>query len=214
MTPGVAEIDLSALPAEVQERWPYAIERAQRKIQTTATNPAASRLLQASQRASSARQRVVWLHRTASAWAEPLQAVSACRTGCSHCCHIPVTITRVEADLIAQATGRKQVRPQRSVHLAQHDSLESAMAAHDALRDPAGVGPGPCPFLANGRCSVYAVRPMACRLLLNLDDDELLCRLVDGTPIPVPYADSRRLQALYLLAQPGAELADIRAFFP
>lgn len=156
------ETDLSGLPAYARERWPLAIERAQRKIQAAAPNPAAKRLLQASQRAASARQRVVWLHRTASAWSEPLQAVAACREGCSHCCHIPVTITRVEADLIAQASGRKAARPASSVHLAEHESIESAMQAHEALR--AEVGPGPCPFLADGRCGVYGARPMACRL--------------------------------------------------
>lgn len=74
--------------------------------------------------------------------------------------------------------------------------------------------PSPCPFLREGRCSVYETRPLACRTLLNLDDDDLLCRLVPGVEVPVPYAGAGEFKALYLLAQPNAELADIRDFFP
>jgi hypothetical protein len=55
---------------------------------------------------------------------------------------------------------------------------------------------------------------MACRLLLNLDDDDLLCRLVDGVEIPVPYANSGQLKTLFLMAQASSQLADIRDFFP
>ena len=50
--------------------------------------------------------------------------------------------------------------------------------------------------------------------LLALDRDDLLCRLVPGHAIPVPYADARMLKGLYLLAQPAARLADVRGFFP
>ena len=71
-----------------------------------------------------------------------------------------------------------------------------------------------CPFLVDGSCSIYAHRPMACRTHLNLDDDDLLCRLVPGIKVPVPYADATQLKAFYLAAQPNAELADIREFFP
>lgn len=206
------EPDLVSLPAYAQERWPGALERAHAKVGAVTPNPAADKLLQAAQRAATTRQRVVWLQRAASAWAEPLQQVSACSSGCSHCCHIPVTITRVEADLLARAAGRKASTPAQLVDLAEQTDPQSALQAlDDQLRSAA---PGPCPFLSDGRCSVYDARPLACRVLLNLDDDDLLCRLVDGAPIPVPYADSRQLKGLYLLAQPGAQLADIRDFFP
>ncbi len=204
--------DLSLLPADLQERWPLAAERASRKLAGLSENPAAWRLVQAAQRAPNARQRVVWLQRAADAWAAPMRAVAACKAGCSHCCHTPVTITRLEADLIGRATGRTPASPARSVRLDDHETLAAAIEAQAELQEPGW--PGPCPFLADGRCSVYAARPMACRLLLNLDDDDLLCRLIEGTPVPVPYANAGQLRAVYLLAQPGAELADIRAFFP
>jgi hypothetical protein len=66
----------------------------------------------------------------------------------------------------------------------------------------------------NDACSIYNARPMACRLLLNLDDDDLLCRRVEGAAVPVPYADSDQLKTLYLMAQVASPLADIRDFFP
>jgi hypothetical protein len=204
--------DLSRMPAYVRERWPAAIERAERKVSSAEASPAVEKLVQAAQRASTARQRVVWLHRAADAWATPLQAVSACREGCSHCCHIPVTISHVEADLIGRATGRALAQPAKTVRLDPSKIVQGDVEALARVQEREQHTP--CPFLAADRCDVYAVRPMACRWLLNLDDDDLLCRLVEGTPIPVPYADSRHLKALYLLAQPGAELADIRDFFP
>ena len=39
-----------------------------------------------------------------------------------------------------------------------------------------------------GRCSVYTHRPLVCRLLINLDEDDLLCQLVESGEAPVvPY---------------------------
>jgi hypothetical protein len=53
---------------------------------------------------------------------------------------------------------------------------------------------------------------MACRPLLNLDDD-LLCRRVPGQDIPVPCADGFQLKALFLMVQPATPPAGIRAVF-
>ena len=204
--------DLASLPAYARERWPVAFERATRKIASAVPDRSAHQLIKAAQRASSASQRVVWLRRAGSAWAKPLQAVSACRAGCSHCCHIPLTISSIEADLIGRQAGIQPARPAHAVRLQDFEDMDSAMAAIEAISTQ--PGPSPCPFLKNGACSVYDVRPMACRLLVNLDDDDLLCQLVPGQAIPVPYANSQVLKGMYLAAQPAAALADIRDFFP
>jgi hypothetical protein len=207
-----SDVDLSGLPPYVRERWPVAVDRAHRKAASAVPNPAAPQLVKAAQKASSATQRVVWLQRAASAWTQPLAPVAACRRGCAHCCHIPVTISSVEAEIIGRLVGVKPKRPEAALNLSAYASLEDALPAVGAMRRHDAVSP--CPFLAEGSCSIYAARPMTCRLLLNLDDDDLLCRLVPGQKVPVPYANSHQLGSLYLMAQPAADLADIRDFFP
>jgi Fe-S-cluster containining protein len=205
-------LDLAGLPTYVRERWPVAVGRAIDKTKALTPNSSTNQLIKASQRASSASQRVVWLHRAASAWSTPLQAVAACSQGCSHCCNTPVTISSLEADLIDRRTGSKPAKPAHAVRLQDFPDLDQAIPALQALTAQwQGV---PCPLLQDGACSVYDVRPMACRLLINLDDDDLLCRLVPGQAIPVPYANSQKLKAMFLLAQPAAPLADIRDFYP
>jgi hypothetical protein len=199
-------------PSDVRKRWPLAQQRATSKLQTVSPNRDADQLVRVAQKAATASQRVVWLQRAASAWTKPMEPVAACRQGCAHCCHIAVTISSVEAELIGKHAGIKPQRPAKAVRLQSHRDLQSAQEAVKGLGPlPA---PAPCPFLNDNACSIYAVRPMACRLLLNLDDDELLCRLVPGKDIPVPYANSKQLQTLYLLAQVATPLADIRDFFP
>lgn len=211
MTHNEPDLGLSELPPHVRERWPVAVERAARKTRAAVPNPVVGPLVKAAKKGSTASQRVVWLQRAASAWTQPLQSVAACRRGCAHCCHIPVTISGIEAALIGRHTGRAPAQPDESVRLDAFAELTDAATALEALS--AAMAPTPCPFLREGTCSIYDVRPMACRLLLNLDDDDLLCRQVPGQAIPVPYADSTQLKAMFLLAQPATQLADIRAFF-
>lgn len=206
-------IDLDALPVYARERWPATLERARRKTAAVVPGAHAQQLVKASQKASSASQRVIWLHRAATAWSKPLEPVAACHKGCAHCCHIPVTISSIEADLIGRRVGLKPARPTHSVRLQAFADLQSAMPALQALESKPQQS-SPCPFLQDEACSVYDVRPMACRLLVNLDDDDVLCRLVPGQAIPVPYANSQQLKVLYLLAQPATPFADIRDFFP
>lgn len=209
MAPAAAA-DLVQLQAE---RLPRAMNRAEEKLRNVTPSTAASRLLASAHAARNTRQRVVWLQRAASAWAEPLQAVAACRKGCSACCNIPVAMTEYEALLIAAASNRPPATPTISVRLSElGDDEASWRVAERTLQESATSGP--CPFLRAGSCTVYSARPAACRTLLNLDDDALLCQRVDGSEANVPYADARQLKAHYLALQPAALLADIRSFFP
>lgn len=72
-----------------------------------------------------------------------------------------------------------------------------------------------CVFLKNGKCSIYEQRPLVCRLLINLDDDDLLCQLVDEGESPVvPYLDMghQELRAAFLLGA-HQHYDDIREWF-
>ena len=125
---------------------------------------------------------------------------SACRNGCSYCCHTPVAILQLEADILSQVTGRKANR------------VTGMISASDAQKHHRQ----PCPFLVKGKCSVYANRPMVCRLLINLSNSPYYC----NTDIPAQesYVAMLNLTDLnYAFAGTFFSLgavADIRDFFP
>lgn len=72
-----------------------------------------------------------------------------CRRGCTACCHVQLTVSRVEADSV------------RAGLAALSD------VARERVRDRTGVEPapdGPCVLLEpDGGCAVYAHRPLVCR---------------------------------------------------
>lgn len=70
----------------------------------------------------------------------------ACHTGCSDCCHVRLTITAVEAAAIRDEIATWSA--DRRAALAR--SIEVAPAEH-------------CAALVEGRCAIYAARPVVCR---------------------------------------------------
>lgn len=93
----------------------------------------------------------------------------ACAKGCSWCCFQPVYLTTQEALLlyeyilktfdsrkleIIQAKAEKKLK--KTKHLAEEKKQHIIHA---------------CPFLEDNSCSVYPVRPMACRIYLSQDVD-------------------------------------------
>jgi Fe-S-cluster containining protein len=199
-------------PVEVRARMEIAGARAAAKLADLADNPRAPALLNAARGARNARQRVVWLQRWGSAWAEPLAQVAACRRGCSHCCSLPVAITSTEARLIGEAVGREPAQPPAALRV-KDAATDAGFAERHRAAEQRLVGV-PCPFLEEGECSIYEHRPFGCRTHLSLDDDDLLCRRIEGVEVTVPYADARMVYALFLGAQSTEALADIREFFP
>jgi hypothetical protein len=148
-----------------------------------------------------------------------IKPYSACKRGCSHCCHQSVLISHHEAELIGKRIG---VKPKPFEGVRERDDIESGY--HN-----------PCPFLKEGACSIYAHRPTPCRQLYNLDRDALLCELI-GPPSRVPYANLRDYDDVLLMMtsesktiyerdkvrginRPGRQttlpiVGDIRDFFP
>ena len=72
-----------------------------------------------------------------------------CAAGCSECCGVQLTLSPVEAEELSR-------------HLAglPREATARLAARAEALRGASG----PCPALeADGRCGVYAARPLICR---------------------------------------------------
>lgn len=121
----------------------------------------------------------------------------ACKSGCAHCCHQTVHVTPIEALAIvdhlmqslstaalASLAGRISEARERTRGLAPLDRFASAH---------------PCPFLAAGQCSVYQLRPLACRGMNSRDAVGCAKVLHDREVRAVFLADPR---AGYSFAEP------------
>ena len=78
----------------------------------------------------------------------------ACQAGCAHCCHLRVEATDPEVLHIAQ-------------HLQTLPSADQATTLRRLQQHAAAASVGttrqPCSFLVHDRCTMYSVRPAACR---------------------------------------------------
>ncbi len=124
---------------------------------------------------------------------------SACSKGCSQCCHISVAINEVEAGIIGQVTGLKLRR-------------QSPLVANSDLTNK--YFGQPCPFLKGQMCSIYADRPMACRLHFAISNTAVMC----DTQVPpelsaVGNMDFRKFWFEYMSVLHASNLADIRDYF-
>jgi uncharacterized protein len=80
-----------------------------------------------------------------------LDAKLACGAGCSFCCWLTIDVRAHEVFVLV-----RQLRAERSAE-------ELGVLHEAAFRRTQARRTQPCPLLAEGRCSVYAVRPAACR---------------------------------------------------
>lgn len=101
----------------------------------------------------------------------------ACKAGCGHCCHQIVGISVPEALAIF-------AHLQRSRSAAELEELKSRVEAlHERARGlPAAerfTPELPCAFLQDGSCSIYELRPFACRGANSLDASDCERRLRD-----------------------------------
>ena len=86
---------------------------------------------------------------------------TACRAGCSWCCHVRVACTPPEAIAVAAFVQSGLEKRVRRPLLA---SLRASCDQTRGLDSKAWAGQRlPCPFLRDGLCLVHSVRPLACR---------------------------------------------------
>jgi Fe-S-cluster containining protein len=120
----------------------------------------AAQVLRQSQGADDTVAFIAQLHRGLDTVAEQARTTGpqpACQAGCAHCCHLRVEATEPEVFHIA-----KHLRAQPAEALA--DAL-SALHRHvaTAALNPTNPARQACSFLVDDRCSIYPVRPAACR---------------------------------------------------
>lgn len=137
---------------------------------------------------------------------EAVGSSSACRgAGCSFCCYQSVSISAIEAERIQNLTGIR-------AKLDQSQLYEELGTDTDLFR--ARNFRKPCTFLSNGRCDIFAARPLACRLLFNVGASPAACH--PGIPIEKSRVASLDFSAIWMayvaIAEPNQ--ADVRDFFP
>lgn len=200
---------LELVAERVQEMQASIAERTQ-KLSDGVDLSSIRRLADQAIRASTAGGRVHWLRQMSAVAEKVVAPQSACRSGCSHCCHIAVAVSQSEAIAISKEIGVPLQRPSQSRTLRDLAERGEQGQAEDASRFT-GV---PCTFLRDDLCSIYDSRPLVCRTQFNMDRDELLCRLVEGAAVPVPYFDNTALKAISMQAFGfNAVYADIREWF-
>ena len=157
-----------------------------------------------------------------------------CRAGCTACCHGPFDISAADAALLREglrrlpAEARAEVRVRAELVLTRFrelapdwgppwDPAALGEEGFDAVAEAmAGV---PCPLLGDdGRCRVYAYRPLVCRMIglpMLTDLGEALenaCPIQEEfpgyaelAPVPFAYAAFAAEEVRLLAALPGPE---------
>lgn len=125
---------------------------------------------------------------------------AACKSGCSHCCHMAVAVSEPEAAMIGQAIGRKPAKPKKWMFTGED-------------RDEVDIGSSnPCTFLVGGQCGIYENRPLACRIHFHMGPNADPCNL--DAPRLTANFNLTMFDQVYAVAGRSNHLADIRDYFP
>ena len=93
--------------------------------------------------------------------AAPDVATLDCRAGCAWCCHFSVDVRAAEVfaivDFVAQTFTDEQKASLRAATCANRRLLQDLSEVERMTRNVR------CPFLTDGNCAIYPVRPQTCR---------------------------------------------------
>lgn len=111
----------------------------------------------------------------------------ACGPGCSFCCMNQVQVTPPEALLIGHHLAATRPPTEIEALLARVAAI-LALTAGKTRREVAVMRRElPCPLLREGLCSVYPVRPLACRAMHALDKARCEASLAAADLVPDEY---------------------------
>ena len=101
----------------------------------------------------------------------------ACGPGCAACCTDQALMTTLEAEVLLEALeqagrGNLAAGPGSPSGIEAPPSMNALARQCLARQEPAaapgpGIGGKACPLLADGLCTVYEARPLACRVMYS-----------------------------------------------
>lgn len=148
-------------------------------------------------------RKVIRLRRIADMAAKVIAPFTPCKKGCDACCHNTAIISELDAMRIATATGVSLATPRRVFDPAAGEEARRTYASNYT-----GVA---CTFLRDGLCSIYAERPVVCRIHHSLEDSPAGCdggRQPEAVDLTEIYVGELRAMGRMMV------YADIREFFP
>ena len=89
---------------------------------------------------------------------------ATCKKGCSYCCHVFIYATIDEARLITNHCAHNNIEVDRKVLEKQSKYTKDNWTGQELTA---------CAFLKGGTCSIYGIRPIACRKFYVASDPKL-----------------------------------------
>jgi uncharacterized protein len=148
---------------------------------------------------SSAKSKLGKLYRLVEELGDAAKPFIACGKGCSACCRMNVTISSMEAERLAQFSKKRLTRLDRHF---KHDPTQFAGVA--------------CPFLVESACSVYEIRPYACRAHVSFDMTAYWCepeRAYEEGMGMVSFDGAKSAYLSVMAKVPNSRLAASEIFF-
>lgn len=107
----------------------------------------------------------------------------ACKAGCYYCCDVYVSAQAPR--IFAIADWLRANSPDLKVEIARLAAADAAIRGHDV--DARAVTGLACPFLSEGKCGIYPVRPAACRGFFSLSLEACIAGACgESEEIPTP----------------------------